>query len=102
MGGPTAHSQLEVVKLVERLTEKTLVLDYMPLDQIESALTVSTDPLKQSYLGLYRGLAVGDCPPADWAGEFGMSPMPLQVCLERMWAPGGTDPAQLNQSRSLS
>jgi len=86
MGGPMAYSQLEVVQLVERLVNKTLVLDYMPLDQIDSALSASADPLKQSYLGLYRGLATGDCPSAGWAADFGMTPTPLQACLERMWA----------------
>jgi uncharacterized protein YbjT (DUF2867 family) len=86
MGGPQACSQLEVVQVVERLTHKKLVLDYMSLDQIDSALLASADPLKQSYLGLYRGLAVGDCPSADWADEFGMTPTSLQACLEGMWA----------------
>lgn len=98
MGGSTAYSQLEVVKLVERLTDRKLVLDFMPLDQIESALLASTDPLKQSYLGLYRGLAVGDCPSAEWADEFGMTPTPLQACLQRMW----TAPDSSNINRSLS
>lgn len=101
MGGPMAYSQLDVVKLVERLTNKTLVLDYMPLDQIEGALRTSADPLKQSYLGLYRGLALGDCPSADWADAFGMTPTPLQTCLECMWA-AGPFPAQSNLSRSSS
>jgi hypothetical protein len=70
---------------VERLTNKKLALDYMPLDEIETAMGSTADPLKLSYLGLYRGLAVGDCPPADWASEFGMTPTPLEACLERMW-----------------
>jgi len=90
------------VKLVEHLTNKTLVLDYMPLDQIENALGASADPLKQSYIGLYRGLAMGDCPSVDWADEFGMTPTPLRACLESMWAAGETVPAQSNLSRSLS
>jgi hypothetical protein len=98
MGGPTTYSQLEVVQLVERLTDRKLMLDYMSLDQIDSALVASTDPLKQSYLGLYRGLAVGDCPSADWAAEFGMTPTPLQACLQRMW----TVPGSSNTHRSLS
>jgi uncharacterized protein YbjT (DUF2867 family) len=85
MGGPTAYSQLEVVKLAERLTNKPLLLDYMPLAQIEGALSASADPLKQSYLGLYRGLALGDCPSAAWAEEFRITPTPLPACLERMW-----------------
>ena len=98
MGGSTAYSQLDVVRLVERLTDRKLVLEYMPLDQIEGALLASTDPLKQSYLGLYRGLAVGDCPSADWADEFGMTPTPLQTCLQLMW----TAPDPSNANRSLS
>jgi uncharacterized protein YbjT (DUF2867 family) len=86
MGGPGAYSQLEVVTLAERLTSRTLVLDYMSLDQIEGAMSRSAaDPLKQSYLGLYRGLAVGDCPSAAWADEVGMTPTPLPECLEMMW-----------------
>lgn len=85
MGGPETHSQLAVVKLAERLTNRSLLLDYMPLEQIESAMSASADPLKQSYLGLYRGLALGDCPSAAWADESGITPTPLQACLERMW-----------------
>lgn len=85
MGGPEAFSQLDVVNLAERLTQKTLALDYMPLDQIDSAMERTSDPLKQSYLGLYRGLAVGDTPSADWAAEFGMVPTRVETCLERMW-----------------
>ena len=85
MGGPKGYSQLEVVKLVERLTNKKFVLDYMSLDQIESAMSCTTDSLKQSHLGLYRGLAIGDSPSADWADEFGMTPTPLETCVERMW-----------------
>jgi uncharacterized protein YbjT (DUF2867 family) len=98
MGGSKAYSQLEVVKLVERLMDRKLVLDFMSLDQIESALLATADPLKQSYLGLYRGLAVGDCPSTDWADEFGMTPTPLQACLQRMW----TAPDSSNRNRSLS
>jgi hypothetical protein len=63
------------------------MLDYMPLDQIEGAMLASTDPLKQSYLGLYRGLALGDCPSAAWTDEFGMAPTLLPECLARMWGP---------------
>lgn len=85
MGGPEAYSQLEAVELAERLTGKKLLLDYMPLDQIDDAMARTTDPLKQSYLGLYRGLAVGDTPSAEWADEFGMTPTFLETCLERMW-----------------
>ena len=96
MGGPGAYSQLEVVELVERVTNRhagrrdaghrKLTLDYLPLEQIERALKSSTaDPLKQSYLGLYRGLAIGDSPPADWADEFGLTPTPLEACVEHMW-----------------
>jgi uncharacterized protein YbjT (DUF2867 family) len=103
MGGPMAYSQLEVVKLAERLTNRTLVLDYMSLDQIEVAMSRSADPFKQSYLGLYRGLAVGDCPPDDWAHEVGMTPTPLPECLERMWGrqPGSSGTVAM-ENRSSS
>ncbi len=85
MGGPGAWSQLEAVELVERATKRKLALDYLSLEQIEQALETTTDPLKQSYLGLYRGLAKGDSPSADWADEFRLTPTPLETCVERMW-----------------
>jgi uncharacterized protein YbjT (DUF2867 family) len=95
MGGPGAYSQLEAVELVERTLNRRaarrdagrrkLTLDYLPLEQIERALESTADPLKQSYLGLYRGLALGDTPSADWADEFGLTPTPLEACVERMW-----------------
>jgi len=85
MGGPKAYSQLEVVELVERLTNKKLTLDYMSLDQIDSAMSSTADPLKQSHLGLYRGLAIGDSPSIDWADEFRMMPTSIEACLESMW-----------------
>ena len=85
MGGPEAYSQLEVVELAERVTHRKLTLDYLPLEQIERALTSTSDPLKQSYLGLYRGLALGDTPAADWANEFALTPTPLETCVESMW-----------------
>jgi nucleoside-diphosphate-sugar epimerase len=96
MGGPKAFSQLDVVKLAERLTNKEFVLDYMSLDQIESAMESTADPLKQSHLGLYRGLAVGDTPPADWAGEFGITATRVETCVERMWGlnPNGSRPVE--------
>ena len=85
MGGPGAYSQLEAVELVERVTNRKLALDYLSLGQIEHALAATADPLHQSYLGLYRGLAIGDAPPADWADAFGLTPTPLEACVERMW-----------------
>ncbi|MEP7243090.1 MAG: NmrA family NAD(P)-binding protein [Gammaproteobacteria bacterium] len=85
MGGPEAYSQLEVVKLVERTTNRKLALEYMSLEQIERALKSTADPLKQAYLGLYRGLALGDTPSADWAGQFGLTPTRLETYVESMW-----------------
>ena len=85
MGGPKAYSQLQAVDLAERMTNKKLTLNYMSLDQIDSAMSQTEDPLKQSYLGLYRGLAVGDTPTARWSDEFKMTPTPLEICLDRMW-----------------
>jgi uncharacterized protein YbjT (DUF2867 family) len=85
MGGPGAYSQLDAVALVERTTHRPLKLDYLPLEQIDRSLKSTNDPLKQSYLGLYRGLAMGDTPAADWADEFGLTPTPLEACVERMW-----------------
>ncbi|MEO1280968.1 MAG: NmrA family NAD(P)-binding protein [Pseudomonadota bacterium] len=84
MGGSKAYSQLEAVELAERMTNKKFKLNYMSLDQIDSAMSQAEDPLKQSYLGLYRGLAVGDTPSARWSDDFKMTPTRLDVCLEEM------------------
>lgn len=84
MGGPRAFSQLEVVKLLERRTKKKFTIEYMSLGQIESAMSQTSDPLKQSHLGLYRGLAIGDAISTDWAGEFGLTPTPLETCIDQM------------------
>jgi uncharacterized protein YbjT (DUF2867 family) len=85
VGGPAAVSQLEAVELVERVANRKLALDFLSLEQIEHALKSTDDPLKQSYLGLYRGLALGDTPPDDWVNEFALTPTPLEACVERMW-----------------
>lgn len=90
MGGPNSVSQLEVVKLLERLTKKKLALEYMSLEQIETAMSQTSDPLKQSHLGLYRGLAIGDAVSANWAEEFGLAPTPLETCIDQMLGSQGT------------
>lgn len=95
MGGPKAYSQLDAVNLAEQMTNKKLALDYMSLDQIENAMRCTADPLKQSHLGLYRGLAIGDAPSADWSDRFGMMPTPLESCLERMWGLSCNEPRPL-------
>lgn len=84
MGGPKAVSQLEVVKLLERLTKKKIALEYMSLEQIEIAMSQTSDPLKQSHLGLYRGLAIGDAVSPDWAERFGLTPTPLETCIDQV------------------
>jgi uncharacterized protein YbjT (DUF2867 family) len=85
MGGPRAYTQLEVVRVAERMRNRRLVLEYLSLEQIDNALKTTTDPLSRSYLGLYRGLATGDTPSADWARQFAMTATPLETCVSRMW-----------------
>lgn len=85
MGGPKPYTQLEAIELAERLTCKKFMLDYMPLDQIESAMNKTDDSLKQSHLGLYRGLAIGDIPSSSWSKLFEMTPTPLDTCFKQMW-----------------
>lgn len=85
MGGPRAWSQLQAVAEVERLLGRRLALDHLTLEQIDSAMRQTADPLKQSYLGLYRGLAVGDPIYHDWWTPFGLQPTPLQSCLQALF-----------------
>ncbi len=101
MGGPEAYSQLEAVELAERITNKKLKLNYMSLDQIDDAMSRTDDPLKKSYLGLYRGLAVGDIPTSRWSDDFKMIPTRLEVCLERMWQPQKAYAETYAQTQSL-
>lgn len=84
MGGPEDFTQLEVVEMLERLTNKKLALEYMSLEQIEGTMRRTTDPLKQSHLGLYRGLAIGDPLSTDWASPFGLTPTTVETCLRQM------------------
>ena len=86
MGGEKSYTQLEAVKLAERLTNKKFRLDYMSLNQIETAMNSTEDSLKKSHLGLYRGLAIGDIPSSDWSKSFRITPTPLESCLKRMCA----------------
>lgn len=85
MGGPRAWSQLEAVVHVERLVGRRLALDHLTLEEIDNAMRQTADPLKQSYLGLYRGLAVGDPIDHDWWTPFGLVPTPLESCLQAMF-----------------
>jgi len=85
MGGPKAYSQLEIVEMAERIVENRLILDYLSLEEIESAMRAADDPLKQSHLGLYRGLALGDTPSIEWAEKFGLQPTSVEACFRRMW-----------------
>jgi uncharacterized protein YbjT (DUF2867 family) len=85
MGGPQAVSQLEAVALAERLIGRSFALSHVSLDEIEAAMRRVSDPLQQSYLGLYRGLAMGDMPSFAWANDFGLPPTSLETCLKRMW-----------------
>jgi uncharacterized protein YbjT (DUF2867 family) len=99
MGGPRACSQLEVVELAERVTGRKLALDFMSLDQIESAMVDAGDPLVQSYLGLYRGLARGDAASSDWAAALGLPLTPLEEWARSSWGGRNGSPAW-QQARS--
>ncbi len=85
MGGPRAISQLEAVDLAERITGDKMMLEYMSLDEIESTMSRTTDPLKQSYLGLYRGCARGDVAAVEWASTLGITPTPLDAWANETW-----------------
>lgn len=59
LGGPDALSPLDVVRLAEQVSGKTLDVQHVPEDAIRMQHGAATDPLQQSFAGLMLSYAHG-------------------------------------------
>jgi NADH dehydrogenase len=62
MGGPEAHSQLEVVRIFEETLGTKIALEHVPMEALR-AQQASADPLQKTYAALMIGYARGDVIP---------------------------------------
>jgi len=60
LGGPDALSPLEVVRLAEQLTGKTITVQHVPEDALRAQHGAATDPLQQTFAALMLYYARGD------------------------------------------
>ena len=60
LGGPDALSPLEVVRLAEQATGKTIAVQQVPEEALRAQLGAATDPLQQSFAALMLYYARGD------------------------------------------
>jgi uncharacterized protein YbjT (DUF2867 family) len=60
LGGPDALSPLEVVRLAEQATGKTVVVQHVPEEALRAQLGAATDSLQQSFAALMLYYARGD------------------------------------------
>lgn len=60
LGGPQAHSPLEVVRIAEQLQGRPFAVERIPEEALRAQLAAATDPLQQSMAGLMLYCAQGD------------------------------------------
>lgn len=60
MGGPEPLSQLEAVRVFEKVLGKRLALEFVPLEALEQQHRAATDPLQKTFAALTLAYAKGD------------------------------------------
>jgi uncharacterized protein YbjT (DUF2867 family) len=60
LGGPDKVSQLQAVKIFEKITRKKFEIEHLPKETLESRMKTATDPMQQSFSGLMTCVANGD------------------------------------------
>jgi NADH dehydrogenase len=60
LGGPDALSPLDVVRLAQQLTGKTIAVQHVPEDALRAQHRVASDPLQQSLAALMLYYSLGD------------------------------------------
>jgi len=83
VGGARPYSQIEAVELVERATGKKLQREHMTTEQIKAARAAATDPMQDTFLGLFEALAHGDVIPPDWTRTLGVQPGSLEDWVKK-------------------
>jgi len=75
LGGPEKISQLNVVKIFEKVTGKKYELQHLSQEILKSQIDTATDPMQKSFSGLMLCLANGD--PIDMKKMCGKFPIKL-------------------------
>ena len=84
LGGPEALSQLEMIRIFEKVGGKPLEVQHVPVEALEEQQKGATDPMQQSFLGLMRCYAAGD--PIDMQET--LKAFPVQLTSIRDYARG--------------
>jgi uncharacterized protein YbjT (DUF2867 family) len=60
LGGPENISQLDAVKIFEKILHKNIEVNHIPVDALQSQIKSSTDAMQKSFSGLMLCVANGD------------------------------------------
>jgi uncharacterized protein YbjT (DUF2867 family) len=60
LGGPENISQLDAVKIFEKILHKNIEVNHIPVDALQSQIKSSTDAMQKSFYGLMLCVANGD------------------------------------------
>ena len=63
LGGPDAHSPLEVVRIAESITGRKFEVEHVPEAALQAQKAAATDPLAKTFASLMLGYADGDVIP---------------------------------------
>ena len=86
VGGARPYSQIEAVEVVERVTGRKLQREHMTIEQIKAARAAATDPMQDTFLGLFEALAYGDVIPPDWTRTLGVQPRSLEDWVKKAFS----------------
>jgi uncharacterized protein YbjT (DUF2867 family) len=86
LGGPEAISQLDAVRIFERVGGRPFEITHVPEEALEAQRREATDPLQQTFPALMLGVAKGDAiPMEETARTFGMTLTPVVQWAERVY-----------------
>ena len=60
LGGPDALSQLDVIKIFEKMDGRKFDIQYVPAEILREQMNAAADPMQKSFSGLMLGAANGD------------------------------------------
>jgi uncharacterized protein YbjT (DUF2867 family) len=60
LGGPEKISQLDAVKIFEKINGRKFEIQHLPADALQSRLDALTDPMEKTFTGLMLCIAKGD------------------------------------------
>lgn len=75
LGGPDKLSQLDAVRIFEKVDGRKFEVQYVPMEALKEQLNAATDPMQQSFSGLMLAVAKGD--PIDMDKTLKAFPIPL-------------------------